>query len=425
MVINILTSINKFLWGITTILLILSGCYFSKKLHFLQFNIKDMIKGFKGNKNEQVSPFQTLMLTLGARIGVGSLAGIALAIYIGGPGSIFWMWISTIIVVPNAYVESFLGVLYHKKNEGIYQGGPSYYIRDGLKKEKLSRLYAILVIITYIFGFLTIQSNTIAKSFQNFNNINPLFIGIILALITGFIIMKSAKSIINVSSKIMPFIGILYLGVSLYIIIINISLVPNVFKEIISSAFNFKSIGIGILTPFIIGFQRGIFSNEAGIGTGAIAAATVDNNDAKGQGMIQIAGIYFTTLILCTLTALNIMLSNYNLIESNNINGIEITQYALNYHLGSFGEIVLLITIFIFAFSTIISGYYYGENSLKFLKKKVNRKDILLLQIIAIILLIFGSICNSLILWNIVDILIAIMGIINIYAILKLRDKIK
>lgn len=425
MVINILSNINKILWGITTILLILSGLYFSKKLKFLQFNIGNMIKGFKGDKNQKVSPFETLMLTLGARIGVGSLAGVALAIYVGGPGTIFWMWIATIIVVPNAYVESFLGVLFHEKKGDFYQGGPHYYIDTGLKKKNLAKLYSILVIITYIFGFLTIQSNTIAKSFQNFNNSNPLVIGVAVALLTGYIILKGTKNIIDVSSKIMPFIGILYVGISIYIIATNISLLPNVFKTIVTEAFNVKAAGMGILTPFIIGFQRGIFSNEAGVGSGAIAAATVDNNDAKGQGMIQVAGIYFTTLILCTLTALIIMLSDYNMIDFTNINGIEITQYALNYHLGALGELVLMITIFIFAFSTIISGYYYGENSMRFLKKRVNSKDILGLKILTVILLIIGSVINSLILWNMVDILIAVMAMINIYAIFMLRDKVK
>lgn len=423
--INIFANINKVIWGITTILLILSGVYFSKRLNFLQFNIKNMIRGFKSDKQEKVSPFQTLMLTLGARIGVGSLAGMALAIYIGGPGTVFWIWISTIIVVPNAYVESFLGVLFHEKKDGFYQGGPSYYIDKGLKKESLAKLYSILIIITYIFGFLTIQSNTIAKSFQNFSNINPLIIGIIVAVITGYIIFKGTKNIIDVLSKMMPFIGILYVGISVYIIATNIGALPSVLKIIIEKAFDFKAAGIGIFTPFIIGFQRGIFSNEAGIGSGAIAASTVDNNDAKGQGMIQIAGIYFTSLVLCTLTALMIMLSDYKGQEFLNINGIELTQYALNYHLGSLGEIILLITIFIFAFSTIISGYYYGENSLRFLKKKVTSKEILGLKVLTVVLLIVGSITNSLILWNFVDILIAIMGIINIYAIFKLRDKVK
>lgn len=421
----ILSIINKLLWGITTIMLIVSGLYFSKTLKFLQFNIKEMIKGFRSNSNEKVSPFKTLMLSLAARIGVGSLAGIALAIYIGGPGTIFWIWVSTVIVVPNAYAESFLGVLFHEKKNGMYQGGPSYYIEKGLKKQKIAKLYSVLVFVTYIFGFLTIQSNTIAKSFQNFNNSNPLIVGIIVAIITGIIIFKGSENIINVSSKIMPFIGILYISISSYILINNISKLSQVIYLIVSEAFNIKSLGIGILTPFVIGFQRGIFSNEAGVGSGAIAASTVDNSNAKGQGMIQIAGVYFTSLILCTLTALVILLSDYNIYNYKNINGIEITQYALNYHLGSLGDIILLITIFIFAFSTIISGYYFGESCLDYLNKSNSKRKTFFLKILTVILIVIGSIISPLMLWDFVDIGIAIMAIINIYSIVKLKDLIK
>lgn len=424
MVIIILSIINKLLWGLTTIFLILVGVYFSNKLKFLQFNFKEMLCGFKTNKNEGVSPFKTLMLTLAARIGVGSLAGIALAIYIGGPGTIFWLWISTVIVVPNAYVESFLAVLFHEKRNGKNVGGPSYYIDKGLKNKKLAKLYAFLVLITYIFGFLTIQSNTIAKSFQNFNNSNPFVIGLIVCVITGIIIFKGAKSIINISSKIMPFIGIVFIVVSGYIMIINIEKLPQIIYLVIKEAFNIKSLGIGIITPFIIGFQRGIFSNEAGVGTGAIAAATVDNNDAKGQGMIQILGIYFTSLVLCTLTAFIILLSDYSAIIFQNINGIELTQYALRYHLGSFGDIILLVTIFVFAFSTIISGYYYGESSIDYLNNNKNTCHYGL-KILTIMLLLIGSITKPNILWDFVDIGLAIMSLINIYAILKLKDKVK
>ena len=424
MVINILTTINRILWGIVTLLLLISGVYFTQKLKFIQFKFKDMFKGFKKNDNNEVSPFETLMLTLGARIGVGSLAGVALSIYMGGPGTIFWMWIATFIVAPNAYVESYFGVLYHRKQEQINRGGPSYYINDGLKQKWLAKVYALLVIITYIFGFLTIQSNTIAKSFQILE-VHPLLIGIILSIVTGYIIMKGAKKIISVSSKIMPLIGIIYLGTCIFIICQNYSILPKIIKEIIQSAFNVRAVSGGIVSSFIIGFQRGIFSNEAGVGSGAIAAATVDNDDARGQGMIQMIGIYFTTLILCTMTAIVIMMSRYASISFDNINGIEITQYALTYHLGSFGDFVLLITIFIFAFSTIISGYYYGENSLRFLKKEVSKRNIFLLQILTMILLILGSVANPLLLWNLVDILIAIMAIINVYALFKLRKKVK
>lgn len=425
MVIIILEIINKYLWSITIILLVFSGCYFSKKLHFLQFNFKDMLLGFKKDRKTDISPFKTLMLTLGARIGVGSLAGVALAIYIGGPGTVFWMWLSTLIVAPNAYVESFLAVLFHERIGKMNEGGPSYYIDKGLKNKKLARLYSIIVLITYIVGFLTIQSNTIVVSFSNFIHVDPLIIGIALAIITGFVIIKGTQNIIDVSSKIIPFIGIVYVGISIYVLGCNFNKIPSTIYLIVRNALNFKSMGWGLLTPLIIGFQRGIFTNEAGIGSGAIAASTVDNDDAKGQGMIQVAGIYFATIILCTITAFMVLLSDYSQFNFNNINGIELTQYAFDYHLGTIGNLVLMLTIFIFAFSTIISGYYYGESSLKYLKRNASTSQILFLKLITVILLVVGGITNSMFLWNFVDIFVAIMGIINLYAIFRLRKKVK
>ena len=416
--------INKLLWGITTILLVSSGIYFSKKLQFPQFNIKKMVKSLFDDKNKDISPFKTLMLSLAARVGVGSLAGVALAIYIGGPGTIFWMWISTIIVVPNAYAESYLSVLFHKKRNGAYEGGPFYYIEKGLNKKNLAKMYSILVIIVYILGFTTIQTNTIAISFHNFSNIPQLVVGLFVALLTAVVIFGGGKSIIETSSKIMPFIGGLFLVFSSYIILSNITKIPSILILIIKSAFNIKAMGIGILIPFIIGVQRGIFSNEAGVGTGGIAAATVDSNDAKGQGYIQMLGVYFTSLVLCTLTALIILLCDYSVNNLQNINGIEITQYALRYHLGTIGALLLLITVFIFAFSTIISGYYYGEISISYLNPNRGGKHSIL-KIITIVLLIIGSIAKPNLLWNVVDVGIAILAIINTYALFKLRNKIK
>ena len=342
----IINFINKILWGITSTCLLGSGIYFTKKLHFVQFNIKKMLQSFGKNAKNKKESFKVLMFTLAARIGVGSLAGIALAIYIGGPGTIFWLWISTFLVLPNAYAESYLGVLFHEKIGSFYEGGPAFYIKKGLKQKKLAKIYSLLVFISYTFGFLTIQSNTITKSFLKYSFISPLVIGIIIAIITGLIIFKGTKGIMDASSKMMPLIGIIYLFFTFYIIVQNFDHVGDVFLTILKNAFNYKSAGIGLLTPFVIGFQRGIFSNEAGIGTGAIGAATVSNNDCSGQGMLQMIGIYFTSLVLCTCTSFIILLSDYNTLLLENINGIELTQYAFSYHLGNIGEIVKVHTYY-------------------------------------------------------------------------------
>jgi len=421
---KMLDIINKLLWGIATIFLIGSGIYFTKTLNGVQFQIKKMFQGFKHKGNVKISPFQSLMMATAARIGVGSLAGVALAIHIGGIGTIFWLWISTILTVPNAFAESCLGVIYREKDDGFYKGGPSYYIDKGLGKKCLAKIYALLILISYIVGFLTIQSNTITKSLENVVNIPNIVVGIMIAILSGSIIIKGVRGIADATSKLVPVMGALFLLVSLSIIIKNISMIPSIFINIIKEAFNFKSLGIGVFTSFLIGLQRGIFSNEAGLGSGAIASSTADSNNPIGQGLIQILGIYFTSLVICSATAFIILTSNYQELIFNNINGIEITQYALTYHLGSFGNIILIVSIIMFAFSTILTGYYYGESNLKYLIPSISDKQILLLKIFTMILLVYGSIAQADFLWKIVDIFVALMAIINIYALINMRKDI-
>lgn len=423
---KMIAILNKLLWGIATIFLIGGGLYFTFKLHFIQFKWKDMFQGFKskGKKKETISPFQTLMMATAARIGVGSLAGVALAIYVGGLGSIFWLWISAIITAPNAFAESCLGVIYREKDGKFYKGGPAYYIDKGLGKKKLGKIYALLIIVAYILGFLTIQANTITKSITTKIDIEPLFIGILIAIFSGIIIMKGVKKIADATSKLVPIMGVGYLLISLWIIIANINMIPSILATIIKDAFNLKALGAGVLSSFIIGVQRGIFSSEAGLGSGAIASATSDTNNPIGQGLIQILGIYFTSLVICTSTAFIILTSNYQNLILENVNGIEITQYALKYHLGSWGEWILMIAIVLFAFSTVITGYYYGESNLEYLYPKATKNHILLLKIGTILLLIYGSVASSDLLWKIVDIFVALMAIINVYALFGMRKDI-
>ncbi len=420
-----LDNINKILWGIATIFLVTSGVYFSIKTHFVQFKFKEMFRGFKVKGQVKITPFQSLMMATAARIGVGSLAGVALAIYVGGIGSIFWLWISSIITAPNAFVESCLGVIYKEKAGIYYKGGPSYYIDKGLGKKGLAKLYSILIMIAYLLGFLTIQANTITKSIITKINLPPLLIGIIIALIAGSIIIKGVKGIAETTGKLVPLMGIGYLIVSIFIILVNIDKIPLIFLSIIKEAFNFKSLGAGVISSMIIGVQRGIFSSEAGIGSGAIASATSDSNNPVGQGLIQILGIYFTSLIVCTSTAFIILTSNYTNFSFHDINGIEIIHYALDYHLGNIGQWILIIAIILFAFSTVITGYYYGESGLQYLYPKCKSKHLLYLKIITLILLIYGSIASANFLWKIVDIFVAIMAIINIYSIMSMRKDIQ
>ena len=418
--------ISNLLWSISTVLLLGSGLYFAFKLNFLHLNFKEIFKSLqsKDSGNEGISPFESLSVALGGCIGVGSLAGIALSIYKGGIGTIFWIWLSCILVVPNSLVENTLALIYQKKDGKEYVGGPSYYIKNGLGYKKLSLFYAFLITVAYLLGFLTIQSNTIAKSITNVFNIPSILIGLLVGLISFFIIRKGTKGIAKFSSIIVPLMGTIYLLIALIIIFKNITLMPSLIINIFKEAFNFKALGFGILSSILIGIQRGIFSSEAGTGTSAIASGSSTLKSPIKQGLIQTLGIYFITFVICTSTAFIILTSDYNPLNYTNVNGIEITQNALIYHLGDFGNIILYFCILAFSFSTIVSGYFYGETNMKFILKNMTEKHIFILKIITCIFLSLASIISPTILWNFVDILAALLVIINVFAIFSLRKDV-
>ncbi len=414
--------ISNILLSTATILLLGGGIYFSFKLHFPQTQWKKLFRGFFINNKLGITPFNSLMLSLAARIGVGSIAGIALAIYIGGPGTIFWIWIIGIITSINTYCESYLGSKYQIYSNGNYVGGPSYYIEKGLKNKKLAKAYALLIVLAYVIGFMTIQANTITISLTNYYNVNSITVALSIVIMCFLSIYRGINSISNITSKIVPIMGIGYVLLSIIIIFKNIDILPNIIINIVKSAWNIKSFSSSFIPTMIIGIKRGVFSTEAGLGTGAIASSTTYSTDKISLALIQILGTYFTTFIICTSTALIILTSNYNNLIINNINGIELTQYAFSYHLGKYGNIILIMTIVSLAYSTIIAGYYYGESSLKYLNN--SKISTFILKIVTTILLFIGSLISSNILWNIVDILVELLAIINMYALLKLNSKI-
>jgi AGCS family alanine or glycine:cation symporter len=415
--------LNKILWGITTILIIYSGIYFTKKLNYVQFNIKKLFSSFSREK-DGISSFATLTLSLGSRIGVGSLAGVALSIYYGGIGSIFWMCIITILTAPNSLVESTLAVIYREKDVDIYKGGPSFYINKGLNRKHLANIYAILIIIAYVGGFLSIQTNTMTLYIHDLTNINKTIIGLVISLISLIIFLRGTKYITKFTSYLVPVMSIFYIVISIIVIVNNLEQIPSIIYSIVKEAFNIKSFNYGLVTSIIIGAQRGIFATECGIGTGAIASGTSSTKSPIKQGMIQLIGVYFSTFVICMSTALIILTSPYTKTIKDKINGIEMTNFAFNYHLGSFGYVTLILLIFFFAFSTIISGYYYGESNLKYLLKKTSNKVLLMFQFMTFIILVLGSIIKSSILWNTIDILVAILSIINVSSCFLLRQKV-
>lgn len=421
-----LEIINKIIWAVATILIIISGFYFSFYLKFVQFRFKRMFKNLflKNNDKKGITPIQSFFMTLGSRIGVGSIAGVSLAIYIGGIGTIFWMWLSAFLAAASTFCETVLGIIYRKKDGDAYKGGPAYYIRYGMGKKTLGGIYAICIIFSYVFGFVGIQGNTITRSLQDMVSIPSYIIGIVLILITGFIVLGGLKKIAAFSEKLVPLMTILYISFAFFVGIKNVRLLPSIFLDIIRSAFNYKAFGVGIISSLIIGMQRGIFSNEAGLGTGSITSSTSSTDSPVTQGYIQMLGIYVTTLLICTSTAIIVLTSDYNSFFINDINGIELTQYAFKYHFGDFGNILLFVSILLFSFTTILTGYYDGESSIKYFFDKTKSSYLLILKIISLSVLFLGCILPSSIIWTFVDIFTALLAIINIYALFCLKKDV-
>lgn len=415
-----LDFINKFVWFFATFFIGFIGFFYSFKLKGLQFRFIPMFKSIFSN-NGNISSFGLLMTSLAGRIGVGSIAGVALSIYIGGRGSIFWMWISTFLCAVITYVETVLGVKYKVKIGDSYYGGPAYYIKDGLNNKILGAIYAILMIVSYIGCFLSIQSNTITKSLVDIMPISPYVVGLIIVVITFFSICGGFRNIVSISEKLVPFMAFIYIGSAIIVLVLNINSIPYLFSSIVKDAFNFKSLLGGFVPMFIIGIQRGIFSNEAGLGTSSIVASSSSSNDYKRQGFIQMFGIYITTLIICTSTAVILLCSDYYLVNVNDVNGIELALYAFKYHFGNLGIYIMVVSILLFSFSTILTGYYYGESCLKYFLNSISNKYIYILRILTLLILFLGCIVSSTFLWAFVDILVGVIVIINLYAIWKLK----
>lgn len=398
------------------LILLIFGIYFSFKINFVHFNpVKTMKSIFKKENKEGVSSFKALCLSLANRVGVGSLSGVSLSLYLGGIGSVFWMWISTIICSSTTMIETVVSLKYRKKiNNYEYEGGPFYYISLGLKKYKLAILYAIVFLISYAGGFLTIQSNTISRVVTQIVPVKEVIVGIIIVLLTSFVIFKNKKELIDIVSKIIPFITLVYIISCLVIIIPNYCFIDDIFKLIIKEAFNPKC----FVTGFTVGITKSIFSTEAGIGTGTIASSSATNSTPFEQGLVQVFGVFFDTFVISTLTVFVVMLSpslNLNLV---NVNGIEITNYAFIYNLGSVGGLIITISIILFAYSTIIGGYYYGEVAFKYIFKN---KYIMFFKIVVLLLLFLSTIISSDIIWNIIDKFIIVLGLINVYSVYKLE----
>ncbi|MEG0025650.1 MAG: amino acid carrier protein [Bacilli bacterium] len=414
--------ITKLLWIVATSMILFVGSYLTVQLKFVQFRFLKMFKCVFFNGGG-VSPLPSLMLTLGGRIGVGSVAGVALALYLGGPGAIFWMIVISFIVSSITFGETVLGMKYHEAVDDSYSGGTPYYIKKGLKKPFLGICYACLVIVSYIGGFLGIQANTITKALNEVINISPLIVGFFVCFISVVIIFGGLKKITMVINKIVPFMLGIYLLFGIYVFVTQFALMPDICYKIVSSAFCFDSIMGGFISSFIVGIQRGIFSNEGGLGTGSLASST-SGCSLVVNGYVQMFGIY-VTMFVCVATAIIIMSFDGGVFLANDVNGIEIIVKAFYFHMSWFGYIVIITCLILFCFSTVLTGYYYGESCCNFLFKRFKGKIILFLKIVTVVVLFCGCVVSSSKLWGVIDFLVGILCIINVYAIYALKDEIK
>lgn len=420
-----ITSINDVLWTYVLIIMLL-GCatWFTIKTRFVQFRmLGEMIRllgespNKRNNEENHISSFQAFMVSLASRVGTGNLAGVATAITVGGPGAVFWMWIIALLGSSSAFIESTLAQLYKVRGKESYIGGPAYYMKKGLKKPWMGILFAILIIFTFAFSFNTVQSNTICAAFEQAFQIDHITMGIILTISTLLIIFGGIQRIAKVSSIIVPVMALGYILLAIVIVGMNITQIPAIFKLIINSAFGWEqAFGGGIGVALMQGIKRGLFSNEAGMGSAPNVAATADVSHPVKQGLIQTLGVFSDTLIICTCTAFIILFSGVPL--GGEVNGVQLTQMALDSEIGSGGSTYVAIAILFFAFSSVIGNYYYGEANLRYITH--NKTIMTLFRLMTGAMVMFGALASLDLAWSLADICMGLMTICNLIAIVLL-----
>ena len=368
----------------------------------------------------RISSFQAFMVSLASRVGTGNLAGVATAIVVGGPGAIFWMWVMALIGSVNTFIECTLAQLFKSRGKDSFIGGPAWYITKGLHKRWFACIFAVAIIAQFGLTNNMVQANTISSAFGEAFHIPPVLMAIALCVLSLAVVFGGIQRISKVCSYIVPFMALAYLGIALWIVVTNITAIPKVMGIIVGSAFGFRQAAGGAVgMAILMGFKRGIFSNEAGEGSAPNAAATADISHPVKQGLIQTLGVFTDTLVVCTCTALIILCSG---LYDSGANGIELTQAALSYHIGPAGKFIVAICIFFFAFSSVIGNYYYGECNITFLCNgwKHSGKAIFAYRLVLGVLIFVGSLMTIELVWALVDFCMVIMTVCNLIAILLL-----
>lgn len=428
---ELLLTINGYLYyPILIIVLLGAGLYFTVRTGFLQISMfGESLRVLREKPHEgEVSSFQALMVSTASRVGTGNIVGVAQAICIGGYGAIFWMWITAIIGGASAFIESTLAQIYKKRGEnGTSYGGPSYYIENALGSRTVGVIFAIFLILTYAVGFNMLASFNMTDSFRVYDFFTEgktsWIIGALLAIVAGYCILGGGKRIIKATSTVVPFMGIIFVAMSLFMIFKNIGYMPTVFKNIFNDAFNFRAIFGGLAGSALVhGVKRGLYSNEAGMGSAPNAAASADVSHPVKQGLVQMFSVFLDTLVICSATGFMSMASGIEATEE--LAGAAYVQESLATVFGHGGYIFITLSLTLFAFTTLLGNLYYVDNCLTYLHKKTPSKVFMICyRIVAILLIFVGSSIKMEAAWNIADFLMALMVLVNIPAILLLGNQ--
>ena len=434
---QVVDSLNGLLWGKILIwLLVGCGIWFTLRLGFIQVrhlgHTFTVLRGSRQSDASGISSFQALCTSLAARVGTGNIAGVAVAITLGGPGAIFWMWVIALVGMATGFVEATLAQLFKQRDDkGQFRGGPAYYMERGLGQRWAGTMFSIFLIIAFGFAFNSVQSNTIASAMVgafeldmgtmnlagNEVGVAALVIGVVVTILTAVIIFGGLRSIARFSELAVPFMAVGYLVVAVGIIISNIGEVPAVLVVIFKSAFGLHEAAAGGIGAAILnGFKRGLFSNEAGMGSApnAAAAATPYPPHPASQGYVQMAGVFIDTILICTASAAIILLAGP--VEGT---GVTLVQNALTSEVGGWGKYFLAIVVLFFAFTSIVANYFYAENCLVFIEHN-HPAGLLIFRLIVLAMVMFGAVGSLPFVWNFADVAMGLMAITNLIAILLL-----
>ncbi|MFC5076644.1 Amino-acid carrier protein AlsT [Vibrio thalassae] len=428
---DVINLMNDLLWGsILVYLLVGVGIYFTVRLGFIQFrhfgHMFSVLKNSRKADSAGISSFQALCTSLAARVGTGNMAGVAVALTAGGPGAIFWMWLIAMLGMATSFAESTLAQLYKTKDDdGNYRGGPAYYMEKGLGMRWMGVLFSIFLIIAFGLVFNAVQANAIANAMNTAFGFDPMIVGVAIVLISAFVIFGGVRKIARTAELIVPIMALAYLALAIVVMVMNLEKVPEVIAYIFKSAFGFQEaaaggLGYAIAQAMIQGIKRGLFSNEAGMGSApnAAASATPYPPHPASQGYVQMLGVFTDTIVICSATVAIILMSG-EYVPHGEVTGIELTQRALSSQVGNWGGIFVAVAIFFFAFTSIIANYSYAETNLIFLEHN-HKAGLGLFRVIVLGMVMFGSVATLPMVWALADVSMGLMAIVNLIAIILL-----